>query len=399
MHAQLLYRNWILRNSFKLAAIASSALAIPIAPATAQDRFANSDSRSREAAAPSLGATWQGSSWLGGSGTSSQRQWLLGVEGNDTETGVVIRSVTPRSAADRARLEPGDTIVAVDGFQVGSVAGRIYSLPDELNRRADASGVVSLLVHDNRSGRLASLRVKMDGATQSTLTGTLVYAGRMSLPVDAVVTVQIENVSRPFYVVRNGQTSFRPTNQNTIPFQIAYDPSYIDPQDIYRIRAYVTSGGRTILEAQTPQNVLTLGNPSDVRMNLTPIAQNTLVSAGGPAVVSAGYPNYNAVDEQLAAMYVKYLGRSPSSAELAALHLTPGLTTRLQTMPLELMAAQEYFDLVGNNNLAWLDRVFREIVGKRPSQDELAQWMRRYGEVNFSRTELLRQLNMQVQRF
>ena len=67
-------------------------------------------------------------------------------------------------------------------------------------------------------------------------------------------------------------------------------------------------------------------------------------------------------------------------------------------MPLELMAAQEYFDLAGNNNLVWLEKVFQEIVKKRPSQIELDQWMRRYADLRYSRTELLRQLNSQVRR-
>jgi uncharacterized lipoprotein YbaY len=378
------------KQCWRLLALAAIAIGLSAMRIEAQDRFGQADERRRDAVASASGGFWQASDWLGGN--AANRQWRLGIDGSDTDTGVVIRTVSPRSAADRARLQAGDTIVAVDGFQVGNVGGRLFSLPEELNRRADASGMVSLLVLDHRARRLTTLRVQME-PWQSNLTGTLINTARGSLPADAIVTVQIENVSRPFFTVRNGQTSFRPTNSNTIPFQIAYDPAFVDPQDIFRVRAFVTSGGRTILETPTPQNVLTQGNPSDVGLNLAAVGQSSLVSTGGSSVVTAGYPNFNSIDEQITGMYRQYLGRAPTSLELAALHTMPGIQDRLSRMPLELMAAQEYFDLVGNNNLAWLDRVFQTLLGRRPSQLEMDQWMRRFAELRFSRTELLRQLD------
>ena len=74
--------------------------------------------------------------------------------------GVRVRSVTPGSAASRARIEVGDSIVTVNGYQVGMVQGRLYDLSEEISRRADASGAVTLVVQDHRTSALASVRVQ-----------------------------------------------------------------------------------------------------------------------------------------------------------------------------------------------------------------------------------------------
>ncbi len=340
---------------------------------------------------------WQsGSSWL--SGNSNQKQdWRLGVSVDNTETGVLIRGVTPNSAGERARLEVGDQILAVGGFQVGIVEGRLYDLGDELRRRADSRGVVSLLVQDHRNGQLYNVRVQLD-ASQSTLSGTLVFRDRVALPADAIVTVQIDNVTRPYATVRGGLVNYRALSAANIPFEIAFDPTYISQQDIYQVRASITSGGREILNTPQPQRVITQGNPTQVRLDLVSVP--TLYSGNiNSQVITAGYPNYNALDEQIALLYRRYLNRLPSNAELAALHVSsPNLANRVSTLPIELMAAQEYFDASGNNNAQWLRRVFTEIVGKAPTQLEGDQWMQRYADLRFSRTELLRQLYAQAAR-
>lgn len=370
---------------------------------SAQDRW-SSDSRSRGINQTGAGMSWQGSDWLGTTNLT-KKEWRIGIRGENTETGILITEVAPNSAAARARIEPGDVIVAVEGFQVGLVSGRLYDLTEELNNRADGNGVVSLLIQDHMSGRLATLRAQLDGnQTQATLSGTLEYRERTPMPSDAIVTVQIENVTRPFYVVRNGRYSFRPTNGTSIPFEIAYDPSYIDPQDTYRVVAFVSSGQRTILDTPIPQEVLTKGRPSQVRLELaslsrSPAFNGSVVSnTGTTGTIKAGYPNYNNLDDRIARMYQEYLGRQPTSLEISALRQTPGIETRIETMPLELMAAQEYFDLAGNNNAVWLRKVFQVIVKRQPSDDELIKWMKYYENLRFSRTEVLRELNRQVSR-
>ncbi len=84
-------------------------------------------------------------------------RWILGVHAYNTNTGVVITRVLPRSGAWEAGLEPGDVIVTVDGFQVGHVGGQLYTLGDELQHRAGPRGRVRLLVQNVRNHRLVNL--------------------------------------------------------------------------------------------------------------------------------------------------------------------------------------------------------------------------------------------------
>jgi len=362
------------------------------APSMCQTRWdTNPDERNRNLPQNLTGSSWLGGDWLG-SGNQQARRWRLGVTGDNRQTGVLVRQVSSGSAAARARIEPGDLIVNVGGFQVGMVEGRLYDLAEEINRRADANGQVTLVVQDRNSGQLAVVPIQLDNH-DARLTGVLSYRERGPLPTDAIVTVQVENLTRPHFVVRNGATQFRPLPGTSIPFEIAYDPSFINPQDTYQVRATVTSAGRTILETQQPQRVLTGGAPSQAQLALIPVT-----SFGTGGVVTAGYPNYNAIDTQLTAMYRKYLNRDPLPLELASLRLTPGIESRLETLPIDIMAGQEYFDAAGNNNLVWLERVFSQIVKRPPTQDEMLQWMQRFTELRNSRTDLLRQLYSVVRR-
>lgn len=89
-------------------------------------------------------------------------RWQLGIFARNTDTGVVVTNVLPRSAARRAGIEPGDVIVAIRGFQVGWVEDRLYPLGDELQRQADRAGFVSLLVQNVRNRRLVNIPVQLD---------------------------------------------------------------------------------------------------------------------------------------------------------------------------------------------------------------------------------------------
>ncbi len=393
-------RRWLLSGDriavFVMAiaiALANGALAI------AQSRFVDSGARDRDFGF----SQWQDTSeWAGGMTSAQVPEWKLGVQADNTETGVVIRSVTPGSAASRMRFEPGDIIITVNGFQVGIVNDGLYDLREELTRRADKEGFVSLIVQDHINRSLHKVQVRLDGS-QSALRGELIYRERFTLSPDAIVAINLENVSRPFAVVRNGQVLYRlNSSAPTIPFEINYDPAYITPQDIYQVRATISSGGRTILETRQPARVLTQGNPNQVKLLLsapaTTVGNTGNALAGAPPqVITAGYPNLNTLlQQQVAQVYRQYLEREPFPLEWVTWTMTPGASDRIASLPLELMASQEYFDKVGNSNPLWFASIFQSILGKRPSQREVAEWMRRFAEVGNSRTELLRQLYTQA---
>lgn len=83
----------------------------------------------------------------------------FGARGQNTETGVLITSVTPGSPVQAAGLEVRDVVITVEGFQVGNVGGRIYDLESEVVGRWRQNPVVTLVVRDWRTGDLATLRV------------------------------------------------------------------------------------------------------------------------------------------------------------------------------------------------------------------------------------------------
>lgn len=365
-----------------------------VQPGVAQDRFGQSDARNRLGA--SEGTMQDGAwpnNWRFGSANNSS-QWNLGVMGDSSETGFRVSQVTSGGAASRARLEPGDIILTVEGYQIGLIGGRLYDLADEVNRRADSTGAVRLLLQDGQTGRLASIRVQLDNQTQR-LTGTL--SAPMALPADAVVTVLIENLTRPQWAVRNGQQVINAGNQRNIPFQIAYDPQYVFAQDIYQVRAYVSSNGRNVYYTPQPVRVITHGNQSQVTLRLEDVAGGLQTGSPGPSGTLTGFGNYNQLDDEVTRLYKLYLGRAPTGAELAAARISASdLDSITQRLPLKLMASQEYFDLAQNNRDFWLTNVFGVIVGRQPSQAEVAQWKQRFSDLGFSRTELLRQLYAQA---
>ncbi|MCA9319058.1 PDZ domain-containing protein [Candidatus Saccharibacteria bacterium] len=96
-----------------------------------------------------------------------RRGFVLGVQVQYMETGARITRVIPSTPAWRFGLEPGDVVVAIDGFQIGYVKGRLYDLPSELHARARRTGWVRLLVQNVRNNQLLNLDVRLAGKSKS----------------------------------------------------------------------------------------------------------------------------------------------------------------------------------------------------------------------------------------
>lgn len=334
---------------------------------------------------------WE-SGWLETS-PSANRSWQFGVISDNTDTGAVVRQVMRDSAAERAGVIPGDVIVCVAGDQVGRVGNQIYDLEEEVSRHANSRGRVSMLMLDRRLGRLRSVNIQL-GTRVSGLKGSLSVVDGRRLPMDAVVTIRLENQSRPSFQVRNGETSFRLSSfgVGNVPFQLNYDTRYISKNDTYFLRAFITSGGRTIYQTRRPAYVLTKGNPSNARLVLTPV---TYSSADGNFFETGYVPSSN-YRQKIVAAYQRYLQRSPTAMEMAAFERTPDIVQRVERLPADLMASEEFFARMGGNASAWIRAAFREIVGHAPTTTEADLWMRRFGELRYSRTQLLEQLSMQA---
>jgi predicted metalloprotease with PDZ domain len=110
----------------------AAACAVPMDPASAQDV------RDRDAAVTPVAADAR---FLPpGSRPASYR---LGINVQNSPTGVLVASVSPGSLAQSVGIEPGDTIVCVSGYQVGYVGDRLFDLGDEIaERRAGVARAV-----------------------------------------------------------------------------------------------------------------------------------------------------------------------------------------------------------------------------------------------------------------
>jgi uncharacterized lipoprotein YbaY len=216
-------------------------------------------------------------------------RWTLGITATDTDTGVRVTRVIPRSAADRSGIERGDVIITVNGYQVGRVLGRLYDLPSELERRADRRGRVQLLVQNRRNGDLVNLDVRLDPGSGSggrpevepdqpdspsefvTITGrAMTRPLGAPLPFDASLTVQM------FVLGGRGQPG-ELISQNVvprpgttpIPFALRFDPSRVGPGQEAGIVAQITVGDQVLYETRGPQRIGRPGSgPADIMLRL-----------------------------------------------------------------------------------------------------------------------------------
>jgi putative lipoprotein len=99
--------------------------------------------------------------------------------------------------------------------------------------------------------------------------GTVTYRERVALRPDALVLVQLQDVSRadaPGLVI--GEQRIDSPGQVPIRFQIRYDPTRIDPERTYAISARILQGDRLFFINDTTYRVITRGNPTQIEMIL-----------------------------------------------------------------------------------------------------------------------------------
>lgn len=120
-------------------------------------------------------------------------------------------------------------------------------------------------------------------ATGPAVTGTVTYRERIALPPDAVITVQLQDVSLADApaVVMGEQVIPAEGRQVPIPFAVPYDPAQIQPGRSYSLAARIEDGGgklQFISDTRVP--VLSDGAPAEnVEIVVVPAG-----SVGGSAV-------------------------------------------------------------------------------------------------------------------
>jgi putative lipoprotein len=110
----------------------------------------------------------------------------------------------------------------------------------------------------------------------SAITGTVAYLERSALPPDAVVEVQLQDVSAqdaPATIVADVKI---PAEGKEVPiaFRIPYASAHIDPTHSYVVRAIIMSGGSRMFTSTTAYPVITRGAPTEVAIMVQPVSAN-----------------------------------------------------------------------------------------------------------------------------
>ena len=100
------------------------------------------------------------------------------------------------------------------------------------------------------------------------VTGTVTYRVRMILPVDALVRVDLVDISRPgapalTIGLQEIETRGR---QAPIPFEIAYKTAIIDPTHTYAVQAHILQGRRLLFANTTTYTVITNGVVNNIEV-------------------------------------------------------------------------------------------------------------------------------------
>jgi putative lipoprotein len=124
------------------------------------------------------------------------------------------------------------------------------------------------------AGLLAAFGCSSSG--EASITGTVTYRQRIALPDDAVITVQLRDVSKADVAatVLGEQIIKTEGKQVPIPYQVSYDESEIDDRFSYSMSARIEDGsGRLLFISDTHTPVITRDSPTeDVEILVVPVS-------------------------------------------------------------------------------------------------------------------------------
>lgn len=361
---------------------------VPVPPGMNPSMVPGNDGRSRISNPQNPGATFS----PGGQQPYSQPKWRLGVYSRDTEAGVVIHEVVPGSAAASAGLEPQDTIIAVNGFQVGYVNGQLYDCGSEFERLATNDGWVRLLVLDNRASntnnlpKLLNVPVKLE-SRMSNLRGTVAWQPRQNLPANAILNVELKEVlGNNTSPVTFASQQIRNINAYPTQFQIDFDPAHISMNGRYVLDAAVLVDGREIYRTTQAQRVLDQpGQNRQVALQLNQVQINNATNYPVTTTVSLDQDSQVA---QIMEWFQRYLGRPATDRELAIWldALRRGYT--MSQVQADLLAHQSFFNRCDGDKRVYITKLHEMLVNRPPRQDELDYWMAQYDARKGVRLEL-----------
>ncbi len=134
-------------------------------------------------------------------------------------------------------------------------------------------------------GAQQAAEVNLAAPGNSFITGTVTYQDRSALPPDAIVEVELADVSiadAPATVLATQTITVGDVQQAPFPFKLAYDPAAVNPASRYVVSARITIDGQLRYRSQTIIPVITNGAPtSDVEVLVSPV-----LAGGAPGMLT-----------------------------------------------------------------------------------------------------------------
>ena len=293
----------------------------------------------------------------------------LGIYSRNTPTGVVVTSVVPGSVAQQSGIEAQDTIVAVGGYQVGIVNGRTFDIAEELARRVDAQGRVTLLVQNHRNSQMVNIPVQFTNSysTNRMVVGTVNTGSRELAIPGSLLTVRLIDTSFPQWQnVTIAEAQLPVTGRWPIAYRLDFDSSSIRSDHRYAIDAKITQRGVPVVESPSPSPVnVTTGN-GQANLTLVP----SVPSRPSPTV-NPTQPNLGRPIDQVSSYYMQLLGRPLNDREQAVWQreLAKGKTT--DEILATVLCSSEYYDRYRGNVDLYITDVYQYVLGRNPAPQEV----------------------------
>lgn len=320
---------------------------------------------------------------------TSKNRWRIGVYSRNTDTGVLIMRIVPNSPAAIAGLEPNDKIVAVGGYQVGIVNGLRHDLGAEFDLRCDENGATTLLVQDRRDGSLVNVDVQLEPKF-ATIGGKVNWYSEYPLPREAFAEIELRERVRPGApMVTIAQTTVHALNetqkfkQGSVPFDLEYSQTDIDPNRQYFVTATITDNYQTLYATDRMYPVITAQNPRRVDLQMAQ-AWDWRNSQGVGSIGQA--TEY----DQFVRLFEKYMGRPlrPAEAEIYRNDFNHGRS--VNDALVNVIGNPEFYSRAEMDDRAFIVRAHQMYTGKTPNEQTIQYWLNQLQTYNGLRREFAR---------
>jgi putative lipoprotein len=149
-------------------------------------------------------------------------------------------------------------VEAASGTKYSDGTTTWWSKGDEGFLKDEAKGSQPVRLAEN-----CKLEKATNAVSAGVVSGTVAYRERIAMPENAVLTMQLQDVSladAPAKVIAEQKFTFA-GHQVPLPFEVHYDSAKIDPQHTYALSARITVNEQLMFMNTTTYRVITQGNP------------------------------------------------------------------------------------------------------------------------------------------